>query len=349
MRWLALLLCAGCMTPADDRARRDEEIGRASAGEARVEVAGGLAAVLAFAPGELVLWAGAPALDLTLSGAGPWTITARNLLSDARLSGAAGVVEEAGRIPTEKRWRIAGGGELALRLAPPDEADTGRFRFGVLADVQGAVGSVWQIYERMRADPSLRFVLFSGDLTEVGTRAELERFRREHEALPVPIYATLGNHELGAAGPPFHDFYGRGSWSFAYRGIRVTALDSASATLAPAVHDWLAGWLDEGRDRFHLVFMHIPTLDPVGLRNGGFASRAEGHALARAFARAGVDVAIYGHVHSYYSFSHAGVPAYISGGGGAIPERFDGIGRHYLVVDVDPPTQRFEVSVVRVD
>ncbi len=58
---------------------------------------------------------------------------------------------------------------------------------------------------------------------------------------------------------------------------------------------------------------------------------------------------IYGHIHSYYAFSNAGIPAYISGGGGAIPERFDGIGRHYLTVDVDPVSGVIETGLVRID
>ena len=47
--------------------------------------------------------------------------------------------------------------------------------------------------------------------------------------------------------------------------------------------------------------------------------------------------------------ANAGVPAYISGGGGAIPERMDGIGRHYLVVEVDPRVGVRTVGVTRVD
>ncbi|RKG95450.1 metallophosphoesterase, partial [Corallococcus carmarthensis] len=38
-----------------------------------------------------------------------------------------------------------------------------------------------------------------------------------------------------------------------------------------------------------------------------------------------------------------------SGGGGAIPERFDGVGRHFLAVDVDPSVGVRDVGLVRVD
>jgi hypothetical protein len=90
-------------------------------------------------------------------------------------------------------------------------------------------------------------------------------------------------------------------------------------------------------------------LDPIGWRNGAFASRAEAAAVAGRLARASVGALCHGHVHSYYAYTSAGVPAYISGGGGAIPEQWDGIGRHYLTVDVDPARLDFQVAVVRVD
>ncbi|MEY4545286.1 MAG: hypothetical protein RL685_1481, partial [Pseudomonadota bacterium] len=70
--------------------------------------------------------------------------------------------------------------------------------------------------------------------------------------------------------------------------------------------------------------------------------------LAR-LAQAEVDLTLYGHIHSYYRFDNAGIPAFISGGGGAIPERFDQMGRHFLVVDADAAAQTLSVRVVRVD
>ena len=164
----------------------------------------------------------------------------------------------------------------------------------------------------------------------------------------MPAYATLGNHELGSGQFNFHRRYGRGSFSFVHRGARFTLLDSASATVAPTADRWLDGWLDDGADALHLFITHIPPLDPDGTRNGGFASRAEGHRLVAKLARHGVDMTIYGHVHTFESFRNAGIKAYVSGGGGAIPQRLDGIGRHFLVLTVTPGEESFSVRKVRV-
>jgi 3',5'-cyclic-AMP phosphodiesterase len=348
---------AGCLHPADERALHDERVGRAEAGGLAVEVEDGLAAVHALVPGELVLWAQAPALRVRVraADAGSVGITIRNVLADATLEArAAGgeplaAVLEAQTSPTTRRWRVElPAGEATLELTPPP-GGAGPWRFAALADVQEAVDDVQDIFGRIAADPAVRFVVMIGDLTERGSASELRRFRDELAGLPIPMYATIGNHDIGTRDELFHEHFGRGSFRFAHRGAQLTFLDSASATIAPRVHEWLDGWLAEGRDRFHVVLLHVPLLDPAGTRNGGFASRGEAHALAGKLARGGVDLILAGHLHSYYAFETAGIPTYVSGGGGAIPDRLDGIRRHYLTIDVDPATGLFQTAVVRVD
>jgi hypothetical protein len=362
----AVLLAAGCLQVADGRARRDQRIGQASAEGITVAVDGGLAHVRALGGGKLRLWAQAPVISFTLTradgdptgadgggaGAAPLEVTIDNMLGDAELLDQAGqpLPGDPGDdpLPTRRRFLVpASASRLTLR--PPDADRTERFRIAEFADVQEKIGTVGDIYARMNADPTIRFVLMSGDLTNRGTWKQLDRFQREMRALRVPIYATLGNHELGSRDDQFHDFFGRGNFSFVFRGARFTMMDSASATLSPIAHDMLDQWLAEGRSSFHLVGMHIPPLDPIGLRQGGFASRMEANDVLARLAAAGVNLTVYGHVHSFYAFANAGMPAYISGGGGAIPERLDGIGRHFLTVDIDPDTQLFQVGIVRVD
>ena len=129
---------------------------------------------------------------------------------------------------------------------------------------------------------------------------------------------------------------------------RLDRGSAASATIAPQTSDWLDTWLEAGAAAPHVVAMHVPPLDPTGIRNGAFASRGEASALLSRLAAAGVDVTFYGHVHTFRAFSNAGIPAYITGGGGAIPEKFDGVGRHYLSVEVDPTSSRLDPTLVRV-
>jgi 3',5'-cyclic AMP phosphodiesterase CpdA len=355
----SLLGLAACVGVTDERARRDEDVGKASAAGAIVEVADGLASVRGLDPGALWLWAQAPALRVRVrTGAGAamsWTVTIDNTLPDATLEAAAGdalsvTALDASR-PTQKRWRVElpAGVDATLALRSPTEPSA-RWRFAVVSDIQEAIDRVQDIYRRMNADPSIRFIASAGDLTTRGTPDQLERFQRELQSLAVPFFTTLGNHELGQDdGAPYQRYFGRGTFRFVFGGVQLTFVDSASATLDPRVYGWLRSWLDEAGARPHVVLMHIPPIDPVGVRNGSFAERNEAAKLLAELAGGGVDLTIYGHIHSYYAFSNAGIPAYISGGGGAIPERFDGIGRHYLTVDVDPMSGVIETGLVRID
>lgn len=360
---LLVLLSAGssCLRVASGRAERDLEVGRAEQGGARVEVKNGLAAVRHLAPGELRLWAEAPVLSIRLStgssGGGPWVITMENSLPDAvlRAEGPDGepldVELKGAPFPTERRWAVdlPAGADVTLTLSPPDADLLEPWRFAAFADVQERLDDVQDIYVRMNEDPSIRFALISGDLTSRGSEEQLARFQHEQKTLAFPCYPTLGNHELGTRDDLFHEYFGRGNYTFGFRGAQFTLLDSASATIDPLVYDWLDGWLEEGKGKPHVVVMHIPPIDPVGSRNGSFASRGEANKLYTMLANGGVDLTIYGHIHSYYSFSNAGIPAHITGGGGAIPERLDGIGRHFLTIDVDPSSTFTQVAIVRVD
>lgn len=358
---LALVAAVGCLDVAEERAEKDETVGQAQADGSRVTVAEGAAAVRALEAFSLHLWASVPAFAFTLEPVigpiTPWQIRIENVLPDAVLMATTragepiAVRQVAAPFPTERSWLVEPTtvGPMDFVLRAPDADSREPFRFAAFADVQDAVDEVQDVFARMNADPTIRFAVMAGDLTEEGSVGQLERYQRELKQLVFPVFATLGNHELGREDTLYHKYHGRGNHQFSHRGVFFTALDSASATIAPVVYDWIDDWLIRAAASFHVVFMHIPPLDVAGIRNGAFASRNEGNMLVARLARGGVDLTVYGHIHSYYEYENADIPAYISGGGGAIPERFDGIGRHFLTIDVNPQTQTFQAAVVKVD
>jgi Icc protein len=353
----SIWLTSACLRPAEDRVEADRDVGHARLGGVEVDVSEGHAAVRSLDESRAVLWAGAPTLELALTlGAASRTfdVEIQNAMPRGRLrvtrpSGVAPVELES-NVPTRKQYRLeAVSGELELEFATPESEQLTPFRIALMSDVQEAIDRVSDVFDRINREPDLEFLLGAGDLTERGSREELERYQRELLGLQIPYYTTLGNHELGQDPTLYHEYFGRGNQSFEYRGVFFTLIDSASATLDVTTYEWLDGWLDRARDDVHLISMHIPPIDPIGVRNGSFASRAEASKLLGSLARAEVDLTVYGHIHSYYQFENAGIPAYISGGGGAIPERFDGIGRHFMVFELAAGEGVGEREVVRVD
>jgi 3',5'-cyclic-AMP phosphodiesterase len=359
LRYLPLvvsaLICVQCLAPAADRAERDATIGQAKSSAYTARVTDGLAAIRQATGTKLQLWQSAPSMTLTLdfSRAAPLDLEVLNTVPGSELTvlaGRATVEAQSGDHPKRRWFQItpATAGELELRLSPA-KTQTSPFRFALMSDVQEAITSVSDVFRIVNQQPNLDFLLGAGDLTQRGERAQLERFELELEALNVPYYTTLGNHELGIEPTIYQELFGRGSFSFVHRGARFTLLDSASATLDNRTYRWLDDWLTLGKDQFHVIGMHVPPLDPTGTRNGAFASRDEALALFAKLQARDVDLTVYGHVHSFYDFDNAGIPAVISGGGGAIPERFDNIGRHFVVFEVDPVRQSFTKELVHVD
>jgi predicted phosphodiesterase len=350
------LIGSSCLSPAEDRVELDREVGRAERGGVSVEVLDGLATVRSLSDAALVLWGSAPGFELrvTSAEARDYELEVQNCLPDAELRPLAGRVELTAlgpsETPTRQRWQIRlPAGQARLELAAPDAADRTPFRFALLSDVQEAIVDVADVFDKINAQPELRFLLGAGDLTQRGTREQLERFQSELLRLKVPYFTTLGNHELGTNPDLFHEYFGRGNFHFRFHDVAFTLLDDASASLDPTAYDWLDGWLADAASDVHVVAMHIPPIDPIGVRNGSWASRNEAAKLLARLAQGRVDLTLYGHVHSYYSFDNAGIPAFISGGGGAIPERFDRIGRHFMLFAASPIEGITSQRVIKVD
>ena len=358
------LAAVSCEDRPGDRALRDSEVGRASAGATSFEVIDGLAAVHRIAaahdaePGSLTLWASAPSLTVRAkSGADApqsWTVTLLNAMVDGNLQAAPPALavpldHAPDDPPTTRRFELTlppGEHDFIYRTA--DAGARGPFRVALLSDVQEGIDEVGDVFRAIEAQPDLRFVLGAGDLADTGSRAELERFQHEMKGLTLPYYTTLGNHDVHGD-EAWHPLFGRGSFRFVFRGVQFTLLDSAAATIDTLTYQWLDGWLDEGRDRVHVVAMHVPPLDPIGTRNGAFGDRHEAGALLASLADAGVDLTLYGHIHSFYQYENAGIPAFISGGGGAGDEKLDNYGRHFMVIEIGADTGVTSTDVVWVD
>ena len=353
---LLLLSLAACTRPGDDRPITEETIGTASIADAKVTVVDGLAAVRELSDHRIELWATAPAIafEVTLgsTGAGAWTLIVRNSLHDAVLTvDGVAVAREPGTRPTVAQYQLAlGDGAHRFALAPPDADRVERYRVAAMADIQTALPTVDEVFAAINAVPDARFVVGMGDITDRAEIAEYDLFEQQLGTLDIPFYTTIGNHELWEPFERYTDRYGRADFQFAFKGAAFTFADSGDAGLDPLVEDWLVSALDATQGKTSVFLTHIPPLDPVGARYGAFRSSRDGHRLVSRLVGAGVDLALYGHVHTYIPYDNAGIPSYISGGGGAEPMRGDGIDRHFLMVELDPANQTIgTVEVHRVD
>jgi hypothetical protein len=338
----SLGLAGACTRPSESRAEAELAVGAAEAGGTSVSIAGALAAVRGLSDRRLELWSQAPVLEIALdvapAAAGDWELVIHNALPDAALDvDGTPIAREPAERPTIARFRVPlAGGAHALVLAPPDAALAGPYRVAAMADIQTALPEVDDVFRAISAVPDVRFVIGMGDITERARIEEYELYERQLATLRVPFYTTLGNHELWASPDRWFERFGRASFQFRFKGVAFTFVDSGDAAIDPLVEEWLDGWLDGARDETHVFLTHFPAIDPLGVRYGGMRSVADGQRLLSRLARGAVDLTRYGHIHTSEAFENAGIPAYISGGGGAEPMRGDGIDRHFLMIEVGP-------------
>lgn len=350
---LLATLLIGCIRPGEERPEFDNHVGRAVVDGLRVEVGDGLAAVRAVDVGSLVLWAQAPTLQLTLEreSAGPLELTVLNCMPGAQVRlGATWSSDRDQDRPTTCIFDVdLAAGENQLLVAPPDFEQQDRYRFAVMGDVQTALDTVHEVFEDISATPELRFVVCTGDIVQDAEEWEYELYQEQLGRLDIPIFATVGNHEVRKPPGRWHELFGLFSVHFQFKGVDFTLVDSGNASVDPTTYTRLDRWLENGRERVHVFGTHFPPLDPVGGRNASFRSRNEGAKLLTRLAEGQVDLMLFGHIHSFYSYENAGIPAFVSGGGGATPELYEGIGRHFLAVRVDPGAGIEEVEFMAVN
>lgn len=348
------VLALACGRASEQRALDEDLAGHANAAGLTIDVTDGLAAVRTLEPSRIVLWASAPTVELTISvpatAAGTWQLVVENALTDAVVTAPTLALAPPAPRPrptvlVQQLELVAG--EHRVVIAAPDAATAGTFRFVAMADIQTGLPDVDDVFREI-ATTGPRFVVFMGDLTERGELAEYDLLAEQLETLPVPFYPTLGNHELWAEPSRYRERYGRSTFRFGYRGVTFVFADSGDAGLDPLVERRVEGWLAEPDVGARVFLTHFPPIDPFGVRDGSFRSRRDAHRLLQTLAAGGVDLTLYGHVHTFLAFENAGIPAFVSGGGGAQPERWDGIGRHFLVIDV-AADQKPTVGLHRVD
>ena len=335
---LGLVLLTGCLSPGDDRVLADMSVGLADVEGLNVRVENGLAAIRNAGQGELTLWAQAPAFSIEVASSRSQTLRLEilNCMPDA-----VGLLNDQPQVRLESETSTrclfdlsVPSGSSTLHIAPSDWDEPTEFIFADMGDIQKALSDVDDVFQAISDTPELRFVMSTGDITESAQNSEYELFEEKLSALNIPYFSTIGNHELTNDFSRWTRRFGLFSIHFEFTGVRFSFVDSGNASISPLLQDRLDGWLDASKDDVHIFGTHYPLIDPVGSRGGDFRSRLEGHNILAKLVKGNIDLALYGHIHSYYNYDNAGVPSVISGGGGALPEKFDGVGRHFLKVTV---------------
>jgi len=264
--------------------------------------------------GSVVARAASPAVEIALeaSAAGEARFTLTNVQPGSHFDPPPSSIETLGPTTVALGFQVPAGG-LHIKLKP---TGSGPARFAVISDIHNNLETFGRFAKAVQAwQPEM--ILCMGDLTKSGKADQFDEIFGHLGDPGVPIYTTLGNHELmGEAAERFGEEIGPGSVAFEVRGVQVVLADTAGARFAPEAYDWLASALWPRSVGPALVLAHIPPIEPWGTRNHGFSNRDDAEHFIQVLAEGRATHFFAGHIHSYADYSMRGVPATISGGGG---------------------------------
>ena len=154
------------------------------------------------------------------------------------------------------------------------------FSFALLTDTHISTSNPRPMEDLQRSiadinrNPSIQFVVVTGDLTENGDLASIKAIKTALDQLQVPYYAASGNHETTWSESGVMDFtrvFGDSRFAFSHHGMYFIGFNSgpvirmADGHVAPQDIAWLRHNLDSvsaAGDAPIFVFTHYP------LRNG---------------------------------------------------------------------------------
>ena len=168
---------------------------------------------------------------------------------------------------------------LFLSLAA--SAQKKAFRFAFLSDTHigspngGAEEDLRRTVADINAMNDIAFVVLTGDITELGTNAELAVAKRILDSLDVPYYIIPGNHDTGwseSGGLSFNQIFGDDKFYFQYNGVHFIGCASGPYVRMSDGHvprhavNWMQTTLKKIGKKEPVVFLNHYPLDS-GLDN----------------------------------------------------------------------------------
>ena len=191
------------------------------------------------------------------------------------------------------------------------------FRFAQLTDTHLNSGNgkptidLQRCIAQINATDSIDFVLVTGDLTEQGERATMEKEKACLSQLKMPYYVCLGNHETtwSASGcTAFSDIFGPETFKFEHNGVVFLGFNSgpllrmAYGHVSPADIAWLRKELAqvEKEGKKAILVTHYPMTDGDVDNWYDVTDAVRPYGCVRLF--------IGGHYHSMRNLKYDGIP-----------------------------------------
>ena len=204
---------------------------------------------------------------------------------------------------------------IACLLPLGVQAQHGKFRFAQLTDIHFSPNNpnptedLLRSVAQINATDSIDFVLVTGDITEEGDRATMERVKSCLDLLKTKYYVTLGNHETkwsDSGCTAFGEIFGSERFEFEHKGFLFLGFNSgplmrmAYGHVVPQDIRWMTEEMKKaGKDKPVILVTHYPLMD------GDVDNWYEVTDAIRPY---NIRLMIGGHYHSNRNLRYDGIP-----------------------------------------
>ncbi|MHA1964308.1 MAG: metallophosphoesterase family protein [Candidatus Thorarchaeota archaeon] len=199
-------------------------------------------------------------------------------------------------------------------IAPEDDSVLNFYVFGDSQGYQDGILEIAEIANLERPD----FVFHCGDLTPFGQSNQYEEVVSAIEAFAVPVYTTVGNHDIReGGGERYQQHFGSSTYSFDSGPIHFTIFNTSTNDVSETEMVWLENDLSQSSSEIKFVFTHTPPFDPRTGLDHGMLNDTTAEKLMALFEAQSVNTVFAGHIHMYNESVRNGVRYVITGGAGA--------------------------------
>ncbi|GAB6173549.1 hypothetical protein JCM15765_30270 [Paradesulfitobacterium aromaticivorans] len=279
-------------------------------------------------------------LRLRLENVNPATVAVTNPSESFQVIDPHTILFKTAVAPNEEK-------SIELTLKEPRASE-----FVILGDNRNGYKTFGQIIDQINSFRPA-FVIDNGDLVFGGEPNRYRLFYETVAKLQVPLYTTLGNHDIRENGRGIYTtLFGPPYYSFDYMGTHFVFLDSSRGwtekqAIPEEQYQWLESDLQKAQGKRITVITHIPPSDPradlqpntypdkpqteknslieqqfqklSGTNNldHAFPNKEEAKRFEGLMTKYGVNTVYLSHIHAFFSFTKDKVNYIISGGAGA--------------------------------
>lgn len=187
-------------------------------------------------------------------------------------------------------------------IKSPSISNTKEFSFLVICDTHYYKHQLNYIkdIENKKDYFKIDFIIVNGDIVQSGLENQYILAKEDFNNSSIPIYTTIGNHDIYNNGYNFYKkYFGRSVYDFKIDDLHLIFLDTANGTLGKLQFDYLENILKNSKSQKKIVFTHYNLVENEFNSFTSYSYSDEVYKIFSTFEKYNVNFCISGHIHRF--------------------------------------------------